>query len=67
MYIRKAGPPVVVLADLVIESELRFKAGRIKRAPTPRSRRRSSTLRRESGKRTYSITAKRMTSGLVLN
>jgi hypothetical protein len=26
----------------------------------------SSTLRRESGKPTYSITAKRMTSGLVL-
>ena len=32
----------------------------------PRSCRRSSTLRSESGKRTYSITAKRMISGLVL-
>ena len=31
-----------------------------------RSRNRSSTLRRESGNRTYSITASRMTSGLVL-
>ena len=35
-------------------------------APAPRSCRRSSTLRSESGKRTYSITAKRMISGLVL-
>ena len=35
-------------------------------APTPRSCKRSSTLRSESGKRTYSITAKRMISGLVL-
>ena len=34
--------------------------------PMPRSCRRSSTLRSESGKRTYSITAKRMISGLVL-
>ena len=32
----------------------------------PRSCRRSSTLRSESGNRTYSITAKRMVSGLVL-
>ena len=32
----------------------------------PRSCRRSSTLRSESGKRTYSITAKRIISGLVL-
>jgi hypothetical protein len=32
----------------------------------PRSCRRSSTLRSESGKRMYSITAKRMISGLVL-
>ena len=32
----------------------------------PRSCRRSSTLRSESGKRTYSITAKRMISGPVL-
>ena len=35
-------------------------------SPIPRSCRRSSTLRSESGKRTYSITAKRMISGLVL-
>ena|GEM_PF-2393506 len=34
--------------------------------PTPRSCQRSSILRSESGKRTYSITAKRMISGLVL-
>jgi len=34
--------------------------------PMPRSCRRSSTLRSESGNRTYSITAKRMVSGLVL-
>ena len=34
--------------------------------PMPRSCRRSSTLRSESGNRTYSITAKRMISGLVL-
>ena len=34
--------------------------------PIPRSCRRSSTLRSESGNRTYSITAKRMISGLVL-
>ena len=33
---------------------------------TPRSCRRSSTLRGESGKRTYIITARRMISGLVL-
>jgi len=32
----------------------------------PRSCRRSSTLRSESGNRTYNITAKRMISGLVL-
>ena len=32
----------------------------------PRSCRRSSTLRSESGKRTYSITARRMISGRVL-
>ena len=41
-------------------------ANRVMPAPTPRSCRRSSTLRSESGKRTYSITAKRMISGLVL-
>ena len=34
--------------------------------PTPRSRRRSSTLRSESGNRTYSMTASRVASGLVL-
>ena len=34
--------------------------------PTPRSCQRSSILRSESGKRTDSITAKRMISGLVL-
>ena len=34
--------------------------------PAPRSCQRSSTLRSESGKRRYSITAKRMISGLVL-
>ena len=34
--------------------------------PTPRSCQRSSILRSESGKRTYSITARRMISGLVL-
>ena len=34
--------------------------------PAPRSCKRSSTLRSDSGKRTYSITAKRMISGLVL-
>ncbi len=34
--------------------------------PIPRSCKRSSTLRSDSGKRTYSITAKRMISGLVL-
>ena len=34
--------------------------------PTPRSCQRSSILRSESGKRTYSITAKRMISRLVL-
>ena len=34
--------------------------------PIPRSCRRSSTLRSESGNRTYSITAKRKISGLVL-
>ena len=34
--------------------------------PMPRSCRRSSTLRSESGNRTYNITAKRMISGLVL-
>ena len=41
-------------------------ANRVMPAPTPRSCKRSSTLRSESGKRTYSITAKRMISGLVL-
>ena len=41
-------------------------ANRVMPSPTPRSCRRSSTLRSESGKRTYSITAKRMISGLVL-
>ena len=41
-------------------------ANRVMPASTPRSCRRSSTLRSESGKRTYSITAKRMISGLVL-
>ena len=34
--------------------------------PTPRSCQRSSILRSESGKRTYSITARRMISWLVL-
>ena len=34
--------------------------------PAPRSCQRSSTLRSESGKRRYSITARRMISGLVL-
>ena len=34
--------------------------------PTPRSCQRSSILRSESGNRTYSITARRMISGLVL-
>ena len=34
--------------------------------PIPRSCKKSSTLRSESGKRTCSITAKRMISGLVL-
>ena len=34
-------------------------------APMPRSSKRSSTLRNESGKRTYSITAQRMISGLM--
>jgi len=41
-------------------------ANRVMPASTPRSCKRSSTLRSESGKRTYSITAKRMISGLVL-
>ena len=34
---------------------------------TPRSCSRSSTFRSDNGKRTYSITAMRMISGLVLN
>ena len=41
-------------------------ANRVMPAPTPRSCKRSSTLRRKSGNRTYSITAKRMISGRVL-
>ena len=41
-------------------------ANRVMPASKPRSCRRSSTLRSESGKRTYSITAKRMISGLDL-
>ena len=41
-------------------------ANRVMPASKPRSCRRSSTLRSDSGKRTYSITAKRMISGLVL-
>ncbi|MDP4062102.1 hypothetical protein RBLE17_18590 [Rhodobacteraceae bacterium LE17] len=41
-------------------------ANRVMPASMPRSCRKSSTLRSESGKRTYSITAKRMISGLVL-
>jgi hypothetical protein len=41
-------------------------ANRVMQVRTPRSCRRSSTLRSESGNRTHSITAKRMISGLVL-
>ena len=38
----------------------------VRPTPTPPSCKRSSTLRSESGNRTYSITAKRMISGRVL-
>ena len=38
----------------------------VRPTPIPRSCRRSSTLRSESGNRTYNITVRRMISGLVL-